>query len=296
VNSSDWYQNNRLAISFELFPPKTWQGMAHLFEHFKELAICRPAFVTCTYGAGGSTRNRTLEVLGLIRGDYPDIPVASHLTCVGATAEDLRGYIREAVNAGITGIVALRGDPPGGTRDFVPLAGGFRHAEELVRLIREEFPDLMVLVAGYPEKHPEAPSFETDLDHLKRKVDMGARVVITQLFYDNSDYFRFRDRCQKAGITVPIVPGVLPVTNLAQVKRITTMCGAKLTDKLVRRLEAHGNDDEGQYSVGVYYAARQVEELVEEGVPGVHFYVLNKSRAAALICRALNLNPAIEPA
>lgn len=266
--------------------------MASLFEHFKELATCGPSFVTCTYGAGGgaTAQGKTLEVLDWIRGDYPDIPLAAHLTCVGATVEQLRAYIRAAVARGVSGLVALRGDPPGGRRPFEPTPGGLTHANELVALIREESPMLNIFVAGYPETHPEAVSPKADLDFLKRKVDTGADIVLTQLFYNNADFFRFRDRCAKAGITVPIVPGVLPVTNLAQIQRLTTTCGAKLTEKLVRRLEAHGDDEEGQFSVGVYYAARQVEELVEEGVPGIHFYVLNKSRAAALICRALTLS------
>ena len=146
-----------------------------------------------------------------------------------------------------------------------------------------------ILVAGYPEKHQEAPDPQTDLDNLKRKVDCGADAVVTQLFYDNDDFYRFRDACAAAGIQVPVVPGILPVTNLAQIQRLTSMCGSKLPEKLVRRLSAHENDDEGQFSVGVYHAARQVEDLMENGVPGVHFYVLNKSRATALICRALVL-------
>jgi len=290
VHLTDLYGQDKLVISFELFPPKKWAGIAHLYEHFKELVTCEPTFITCTYGAGGGTRGRTLEVLDYVRGDYPHIPVASHLTLVGSTVEELRDFLREAIAKGVRGIVALRGDPPKGQEQFVPPEGGLQHANELVSLIRAEFPDLAVLVGGYPEVHPEAPSPQVDLDNLKRKVDAGADVVLTQLFYDNEAFFRFRDRCEKIGITVPIVPGLLPVTNLAQVKRLTTVCGAKLTRRLVERLEVHGDDAEGQFSVGVYYAARQAEELVEQGVPGIHFYVLNKSRAAALICRALTLS------
>lgn len=289
MNIAALYKQERLVVSFELFPPKKWKGMATLFEHFKELAACNPAFITCTYGAGGSTRDNTLEVLSWVHSDYPEIPMAAHLTCLGAGPETLLHYVREAMNRGVSGIVALRGDLP---RDqvFTPAPDGLKHADELVALLREAFPELTLLVAGYPEKHPEAPSIDVDVEHLKRKVDAGADVIVSQLFYDNADFFRFRDRCVRAGITVPVVPGILPVTNLAQVKRITTLCGAKLTDKLVRRLERYGDDDEGQFSVGVYYAARQVEELLEQGVPGVHFYVLNRSRAAGLICRALTLD------
>lgn len=286
---SEVYGQGKPAISFELFPPKTDTGMQSLFEHLKELVRCKPAFITCTYGAGGSTRERTLDVLRSVHAAHPQMPIASHLTCVGSTREELADYIRRAVEAGVDRIVALRGDPPQGETAFQPAEDGLEHADELVRLIRGEFPALGIMVAGYPETHPEAPSLAKDLEHLKRKVDAGADAVITQLFYDNGDYFRFRDRCTAAGITVPIVPGLLPVTNLTQVKRITGMCGAHLTQKLVRRLEVHGDDDEGQYAVGVYHAARQAEELIEQGAPGIHFYVLNKSRAAALICRALAL-------
>ena len=286
---SDVYRQEKPGISFELFPPKTDGGMENLFEHLKELVRCKPAYITCTYGAGGSTRERTLEVLRSVHASYPQMPIASHLTCVGSTRDELRGYIRQALEAGVDRIVALRGDPPKGETVFQAVEDGLTYAEELVHLIRGEFPALGVIVAGYPETHPEAPSLAKDLEPLKRKVDAGADAVVTQLFYDNGDYFRFRDRCAAAGITVPIVPGLLPVTNLTQVKRISEMCGAHLTQKLVRRLEVHGDDDEGQYAVGVYHAARQAEELIEQGAPGIHFYVLNKSRAAALICRALAL-------
>lgn len=263
--------------------------MASLFENLDELVTCKPAFITCTYGAGGSTQEKTLEVLDGVMARYEGIPVASHLTCVGNTVEELRAYIDEARRRGVNYLVALRGDPPKGEDRFVAPEGGLAYGNELVDLIHREYPDMGVLVGGYPEVHPEATSPQADLDNLKRKVDSGAHVIVTQFFYENDVYFRFRDRCVAAGIDVPVVPGVLPVTNLAQIKRIASMCGSELPQKLTRRLEAHGDDDEGQFSVGVYHAARQVEDLVEHGVPGVHFYVLNKSRATALICRALVL-------
>ncbi len=289
MSLSQTYTPDRLVVSFELFPPKTEKGMAALFKNLDELVTCNPAFITCTYGAGGSTQKKTLEVLDGVLARYDGIPVASHLTCVGATVDELRAYIDEACRRGIQYIVALRGDPPQGEDHFVAPEGGLAYGNELVKLIHREYPDMGVLVGGYPEMHPEAVDAQTDLDNLKRKVDAGSDVIITQLFYDNDVYYRFRDKCDAAGIKIPVVPGILPVTNLAQVKRITTMCGASLPEELTRRLEAHGDDDEGQFSVGVYHAARQVEDLVENGVPGVHFYVLNKSRATALICRALVL-------
>ncbi len=290
----DLYNSGKLVISFELFPPKDWQGLAELYEHFKELIKCKPSFITCTYGAGGSggakeAQQRTYEVLKWIKKDYPQVPLVSHLTCVNATKEELKDYLTKVNELGVVGIVALRGDAPGKTKQFIPYPGGFRYAVELVRMIKEEFPNLSVLVAGYPEKHPEAPTLEEDIKHLKEKVDAGGEVVLTQLFYNNEDFYRFRDLCVKAGINVPIVPGILPVTNLSQVKRITSLCGAKINEMLLQRLEKYPDDEEGQFLVGVYYATGQVEDLIKNGVPGIHFYVLNKSRSAQYICKALSL-------
>ncbi len=294
MNLVPLYKQTKPVISFEFFPPKTWQGIAELYEHFRELMKCNPGYITCTYGAGGHTsldevQKRTLEVLRWVRGDYPNIPVVSHLTCVNATQTDLRDYLCKAKELSVSGIVALRGDVPGNSHLFVPFPGGFRYAVELVRFIKSEFSEFNILVGGYPEKHPEASSLEEDIRHLKEKVDAGGEIVLTQLFYNNEDFYRFRDLCEKEKMNVPIVPGILPVTNLAQVKRITSLCGAKIAPILLERLEKHERDEEGQFSVGVYYATRQVEDLIQQGVPGVHFYVLNRSRAAVHICRALTL-------
>lgn len=283
------YKQERLALSFELFPPKTAEGMNSLFEQLAELTGCGPSFITCTYGAGGSTRALTLKLLERVIREHPQLPVASHLTCIGGSKADLRQYLREAEALGVRYIVALRGDPPRGDKTFTPHPDGLQYANELAALIRAEFPSFGVAVAGYPEMHPESPSRAVDIENLKRKVDAGADAVITQLFYDNDDFYRFRDRCVQEGIAVPIIPGILPVTSLAQINRTATLCGASLTPRLVERLEANP-DEEGQFLVGLYYAARQVEDLVEHGVPGVHFYVMNKSRAAAFICRALTLS------
>ncbi len=283
------YKSGQTAVSFELFPPKKWRGVTELFSHFNDLAACGPSFITCTYGAGGASERTTLEILSLIKGDFPHIPQASHLTCVSASVDHVRDYLRRAQANGVDFIVALRGDAPRDAKDKGLRPDGLRHANELVELIAREFPDFGIAVAGYPETHPEAVSPESDIEFLKGKVDAGAQIIITQLFFDNGDFFRFRDRCVKAGITVPIVPGVLPVTNLAQVKRITAMCGSKTPERLFSRLEACQGDMESQFAVGLYYATHQTEELVDEGVAGVHFYVLNQGRATTLICRALNL-------
>jgi len=267
------------AVSFELFPPKTPQGEEALYGHVERLLAFHPSYVTCTYGAGGSTQNRTLEIVAEVKSRW-NIPVASHLTCVAATVEALRSYLREAESRGIDYIVALRGDPPRGESEFRVVEGGLAHANELVALIRNEFPQFGVAVAGYPEKHVEAESFESDLDYLRQKVDAGADIVITQLFYDNTDFLRFRDRCESAGISVPIIPGILPITGFAQIERITALCGAKLPADLVTRL-GNAVDPQVEQRIGLEHAVLQVEQLLESGALGLHFYVLNKSEATS---------------
>jgi methylenetetrahydrofolate reductase (NADPH) len=282
------YGPGKFGLSFELFPPKTEASEAELFHHVGRLTEFRPDFITCTYGAGGSTRAKTLEVIERVHNQF-GTSTASHLTCVGLKVEELRDYLVEAGKRGVENIVALRGDPPKGETQFQAVAGGLRYANQLVDLIRAEFPDYGVAVAGYPEKHLEAPSHDVDLANLKRKVDAGADVVVTQLFYHNADFFSFRDRCRAAGITVPIVPGVLPVTNLSQIKRITSLCGAQLPESFVSALEACGDSAEKQFEVGVEFAVGQVRELVDAGIPGLHFYVLNKSPATCRVLEAIKL-------
>ena len=280
-----YYGPGKFGISFELFPPKTAEADQALWTHVAKLMEFRPCFFTCTYGAGGSTRDKTLEIVAAVR-QRCHVPVASHLTCVNASTDDLRLYLRQAREAGVDHIVALRGDPPRGQSAFQAVAGGFRYASELVAMIHAEFPEFGIAVAGYPEVHQEAISAESDLENLRRKVDCGADVVITQLFYDNDDFFRFRDRCDQAGIRVPIVPGLLPVTNLAQVQRITSLCKARLPEPFTRRL-AERDDSEWQFEVGVEHAVAQVRELQSAGAVGIHFYVLNKSHATAAVLEAI---------
>jgi methylenetetrahydrofolate reductase (NADPH) len=282
----DAYGPGRIGLSFELFPPKTAEAMASLGQHLDELVKFAPSYITCTFGAGGSTQGKTLEVIAGVREKY-GLPVATHLTCVGLSASDIHGYLRKAMSQGVENVVALRGDPPRGETTFRPAAGGFSYANELVAFIRKEFARLGVAVAGYPETHQEAPSAEVDLQNLKRKVDAGADAVITQLFYNNEDFFRFRDRCRVLGINVPIVPGLLPVTNLAQIQRIASLCGAKLPSAFVAALQKYANDPEGQFEVGVDFATEQTHALLADGVPGIHFYVLNKSEATRRVLSAL---------
>jgi len=283
---TDAYREGRFGLSFELFPPKTAAGDDELFQHVGQLVKFRPDFITCTYGAGGSTRDKTLDIVEQVQQRF-GCEVASHLTCVGSTVDVLRDFLREAARRKIGNIVALRGDPPRGETEFKPVAGGLTYANELVALIRSEFKDFGVAVAGYPETHREAPSPDADLVNLKRKVDAGADIVITQLFYDNQDFWRFRDRCEAAGIRVPIVPGILPVTNLAQIQRIASLCGATLPPAFQAALEQHADSAEGQFAAGVEFAIRQVQELVSGGVPGLHFYVLNKSPATCGVLEAV---------
>ena len=274
------FTTSRCAISFELFPPKTEAGMQNLCDNVTRLQQFDPAFFTCTYGAGGSTQDATLDVLQKVR-ELTHLPVASHLTCVNSTVKDLEAYLTEAKKCGTDYIVALRGDPPKGTDKFQAVEGGLNYANELVELIRQKF-DFGIAVAGYPEVHQEAPDAQTDLDNLKRKVDAGADIVITQLFYDNSDFYRFRDRCDAAGITIPIVPGILPVTNFKQATRIASMCKAAIPEQLAKAMNA--SDDPGdQFQIGVEHARAQTSDLMAQKVPGIHYYVLNKSDAAAAL-------------
>lgn len=280
-----FYPARRFNLSFELFPPKTPAGEAAMYDSVARLIPFGPDVITCTYGAGGSTRDKTLEITHQVRQRF-GVRVASHLTCVGSTVDDLRGYLREAASRGIDNIVALRGDPPKGQTTFEQTTGGLRYAGELVALVRGEFPQFGIAVAGYPETHQEALSPQADLENLARKIAAGGHCIITQLFYKNADFFRFRDRCRELGIGVPIVPGILPVTNLAQIQRITSLCKACLPEDFVAELSAK-DDAEWQFAVGVRQATRQVQELIDAGVPGVHFYVLNKSPATSAVLAAV---------
>jgi len=279
------YAENSFVLSFELFPPKTAGGQRALFRHVEQLREYGAHYFTCTYGAGGSTREKTLDIVDRIKQEC-DLPGASHLTCVGATADQLREYLSDARQRNVDYIVALRGDPPIGESEFQPVAGGLQYANELVTLIRDEFPEFGVAVAGYPETHREAPNAEVDLANLKRKVEAGADVVITQMFYNNDDYFRFRERCESAGITVPIIPGILPVTSLSQIQRLSSMCGATLPESFETELRRY-DESAWQFHVGVDFAARQVQDLIDRGIPGIHFYVLNKSQATSAVVKAV---------
>ncbi|MFT7639595.1 MAG: methylenetetrahydrofolate reductase (NADPH) [Pirellulaceae bacterium] len=285
MSFSEIYRPDRSGISFELFPPKTEKGEAALYRHVEQLVEFDPDFITCTYGAGGSTQSKTLEIVTQVKKQF-NVPVASHLTCVGSTVEQLRDYLTQAKEAGVDFIVALRGDPPQGEEKFVAVDGGLRYANELVELIRSEFPNFGIAVAGYPEKHQEAASAEIDLENLKRKVDAGGDVVLTQLFYENQNFYEFQKRYQEIGITAPLIPGILPVTNLAQIQRISSLCGAVLPESFVAELSKR-DDEDWQFQVGVDFATQQVKQLIADGARGVHFYVLNKSQATSGVLRGI---------
>lgn len=282
------YADGRFGLSFELFPPKTPAGEKTLFEHLNRLIEFSPSFITCTYGAGGSTQAKTLDIIDRVQNAYACM-VASHLTCVGLSRNELIHYLQEADKRNISNIVALRGDPPQGADSFEPPEDGLRYASELVTLIRDAFPEFGIAVAGYPETHREAESPEADLENLERKVELGGDLVITQLFYDNADFFRFQELSKVRGIQVPIVPGILPVTNLAQIQRISGLCGATLPPAFEAALKQCEDDEEKQFEVGVRFAIEQVTELIDHGVPGIHFYVLNKSNATARILESVKV-------
>lgn len=283
---SELFKTKRV-LSFELFPPKTEKGEVALYRHVEALLKFTPDFFTCTYGAGGSTQQKTLQILDHVKQNF-NIPVVSHLTCVGSSVDQLREYLQQAKSQSVDSIMALRGDPPKGEDKFVAPEGGLSYANELVELVSSEFQNFGVMVAGYPEKHLEAPSLDIDLDNLKRKVDAGADAIVTQLFYDNADFYRFRDLCEAKGINVPVVPGLLPVTSLSQIQRITDLCGAKLPADFVASLESDSSEA-GQFQAGVDYAVAQTNDLVANDVAGLHYYVLNKSDATAKILAQVSL-------
>lgn len=288
----DIFQQTPFCLSFEIFPPKTEKGDVALFEHLGRLVEFQPSFVSCTYGAGGSTRNRTVELCQEIHRRF-DVTPTAHFTCVGSTREELIAWLELADRAGIANIMALRGDAPQGERQFRAVEGGLRYANELVELIRSRYPDMGIGVAGYPEKHVEAPDAATDLANLKRKVEAGADAVFTQLFFINENFFRFRDAYEAAGIDVPLVPGIMPITEFSRIKRISGMCGALFPKELASRLEEVQEDKQAQFDIGVEHAVRQCRELIDAGAPGIHFYVLNKSEACERILSGLNLPTAM---
>jgi len=277
------YQQEQV-ISFEVFPPKTVKGMQNLISALTDLKKYNPGFISVTYGAGGSTREKTLEIALIIQDQLKMMPLV-HFTCVGSGREEIREYLEHVKKLGISNIMALRGDPPSGEVSFTPHPDGFSYASELVQYIRD-IDGFTIGVAGYPEGHIEAPDIHTDIANLKRKVDAGSDFIITQLFFDNDDFFRFVDRARAAGIDVPIVPGIMPVTNFNQIEKVTRMCAPKIPGTLTRALEECNSRDD-MCQAGIQYTIAQCRQLKEHGVPGFHFYTLNRSGIVSAILDAL---------
>lgn len=274
-------------LSVEFWPPKTEAGERSLFAEIERIRKLRPAFCSMTYGAGGSTRDRTVDLVLHIEREF-GLEMMCHLTVVGQSRAEVCGVLDRLADAGVWTIIALGGDPAPGT-EWSAHADGFGYAHELVAEARGRDPRFSVAVAGFPEVHPRATSREDDLRHLKAKVDRGADVVITQLFYDNADYFRFVEDARAIGIEVPIVPGILPIRSAAQIRRFTALCGARIPPRLDALLDTVADDDAAAARLGVDYATEQCEQLLAAGVPGFHFYSLNKADALLEIHRRLGL-------
>ena len=283
---AELFARGRPLRSLEFFPPKDDAGVAALRGAAEALRRMGPDFVSVTYGAGGTTRDRTAQVSALLRGEF-SFTVMPHLTCVGHTRGELEVLADQIHAQGFRNIMTLRGDAPKGATTFPVLPDGFRHAAELVALLKRRHPDFCLGVAGYPEKHPEAPSLEVDLTHLKRKVDAGADFITTQLFFDNAVYYRFVERCRAEGITVPIVPGIMPVLSLKQIQRFTQLCGSTLPAQLAARLEVAADNADVVEMVGIDWALHQIRGLLANGAPGYHLYILNRARGALALSAGL---------
>jgi methylenetetrahydrofolate reductase (NADPH) len=276
------------AFSFEFFPPRSPEAVERLYATARELKAHDPTFVSVTYGAGGSTRELTVDLVTRMKHELC-LETMAHLTCVGHTKEELAEVLERLAQGGVENVLSLRGDPPKGQTQFVRPEGGFGYAQELTRFITSRFA-FCIGGAAYPEKHPEAPDLDTDLAHLNEKVDSGAEFLITQLFFEPDDYFRFVERARKLGITVPIIPGLMPVTNVAQIHRFTSMCGARVPESLRDLLDRAKDDEQAVVAIGVEWASDQARRLLAGGAPGIHFYTLNRSHSSQMVVQ--NLRPA----
>ncbi len=275
----------RPSFSFEFFPPKNSEGFEQLFTTIGQLESCQPTYVSVTFGAGGSTRTQTIDLVGRIKNEI-GLESMAHLTCVGSSREELRSILDTLQEQGIQNVLALRGDPPQGHEKFEKPENGFAYANELVEFIRKHY-DFCIGVAGYPEGHIECPDKKADLENLKRKVDAGADFIVTQLFFDNRFYFDFMDRAQKIGIKIPIIPGIMPVLNFKQTQRFTKMCGSTIPAVLMKQLESSQDEPETVRKIGIEHATLQCELLLQEEAPGIHFYTLNRSNATLKILESL---------
>ena len=288
MHITDILKKNRISFSFEFFPPRDRMASDQLFTSISELVPLKPAYVSVTYGAGGSTRELTHELVMRISRET-DLTVVSHLTCTGASRDQISAVLQDYWTNGIRNILALRGDPPRDTPCFVKHPDGFEHASELIAFIRSKFPGMGIGVAGFPEGHPETPNRLTEIDYLKRKVDAGADYICTQLFFDNRDFYDFRERCILAGIDIPIIAGIMPITTRKGMQRMAELSlGSRFPARLLRAL-ARAEDDEHFETVGIHWATEQVRDLIDNEVRGIHFYTLNRSRATLRIYDSLGV-------
>ncbi len=289
----DIYEKKKAAgepvISFEFFPPKTEEGERTFFEKsVPALAALKPDYCSVTYGAGGTTREKTLSIVERIQTDH-QLTAMMHLTCVSSTAGQIGEVLVEAKKRGIKNILALRGDPPGGNGEFQKTEGGFEFSYQLIEYIRSQ-KGFSIGAAGFPEGHIACKAGkQADWQYLKKKVDAGAEFILTQLFFSNEDFFQFRDYVRKLGVTVPIIPGIIPILSAAQIKKFTSLCGARLPAELLNDLDKYANDDEACVEFGIDYATRQCKELLGCAVPGLHFYTLNKARSTTGVLKNLGL-------
>lgn len=286
---SDLFARRKPLFSFEFFPPKTEAGAENLARAIHDLKDLSPDFVSVTYGAGGTTRDRTVDLVTRIQREE-GVRAMAHLTAVAASRDEIGALVDRLVEVGIRNLIPLRGDPPAGSDGFQPAPDGFAHASELVRFIRERHGQALCLAgAGYPEGHPQSPDLERDMEHLRVKVDAGLDFIITQLFFDNRYYFDFVARARRAGIGIPIIPGIMPITDAAQIERITRMCGATIPPHLLAELDRQRNDPAATMQLGLAQATAQCIGLIAGGAPGIHFYTLNQSPATRMILTALRI-------
>lgn len=280
-------------LSFEFFPPRDEMGFWDLYRTTESLKPLDPTYVSVTYGAGGGTRRKTLDLVARIKSDI-GIESMAHITCVGSPRQELGTILDELKQRGVENVLALRGDPPEGEVKFRQPEGGFAYANELVAFIRERHGDAFCVGgACYPEGHPECEDLRLDLENLKRKVDSGVDFLISQLFFDNNDFYTFRDSALAAGIDVPIVAGIMPILSVAQIKRFTDMCGARIPSVLLEKIEAVEDDTEAVRHIGTYHATQQCQSLIEQGVDGIHFYTLNRSTATRAIFQQIKVELAV---
>ncbi|MEW6428932.1 MAG: methylenetetrahydrofolate reductase [NAD(P)H] [Thermodesulfobacteriota bacterium] len=284
----DILRSNAVSFSLEFFPPKLDEDWEKLFQQIAHLMPLKPSYVSVTYGAGGSTRDRTHNLIVRIQKET-DLTVVSHLTCVGSTRDEIGAILEKYRESGVKNILALRGDPPKGQTTWQKTEGGFEYAADLVAFIKKHFPEMCVGVAGFPEGHPETPNRLKEMDNLKAKVDAGADYIVTQLFFDNRDFYDFRERCELAGIRVPVIAGVMAITSRHSMARMAELAaGARVPAGLLRAVQ-RAVSDEAVERVGVHWATEQVRDLIDKGVRGIHFYTLNHSKAALEVYATLGI-------